>query len=1551
MPSIWRYDAEGRVVLAAGPSAVTGYDDAYADLLHMVSGNYQHLSDSEGLVTTYAYAGSTTATGTTAGDVAGYLTQMDIRQGETGTASPQEAWTYYQRTAGGATVSPVATDTVFRNDDGTGGQTTSYAYTWFSGTTLQESVTVTLPTVTTGQNGPGTPDTATVVYDAFGRAVWARDGDGFIHYTEYDPVTGAATKQIVDVDTTRTTTFSNLPSGWATPIGGGLHLTTLAVVDALGRTTEATDADGRVSWMVYKDAAHEVRVYAGWDSATGTATGPTTVIREDQARGYLETLTMTAAPSVTGGAPDGTEAVGGLQSLTRTYVNSAGQAVAQDAFFDLSGLAYSTSTGLGTQGTNYYRTQQAFDNQGLVNRTISATGTITRTVHDGLGRTVSVWVGANDAPVSGFWSPANAAGMVKVADYEYDDGGVGDGNLTKVTVYPGGGAPARVTRYFHDWRNRLVATKEGVEATEDTSVNRPITYYNYDNLGEVTKVRTYDGDGVSVVTTNGVPVAPSSALLRSQADYAYDEQGRLYHAAVYGVDPSTGSVSSSALTTDVWYDHRGNVVKTAAPGGLVQKAQHDGAGRTTVMYTTDGGGDTTWADALSVTGDAVLEQVEYGYDGAGNVLLATARQRFHDETATGALGDASTGPLARVSHVGAWYDAAGRLTASADVGTDGGSAWTRPSSVPARSDTVLVTSFAYGADGMVETTTDPKGIVSKAYHDALGRTTKTVANYVTGTPGSGTDVTTEYSYDGSNHVLTVTAVQPAGTPSQTTQFVYGVTTAGGSGVSSNDVLAATRHPDPTTGAASGSEQETLTVNALGQVTSATDRNGNVHSYAYDVLGRLVSDAVTTLGSGVDGAVRRVEYAYDALGHVSLVTSYDAATGGSIVNQILREFNGLGQLVTEWQEHGGAVDTSISPKVQYAYSEMASGANHSRLVSMTYPDGYVLDYDYATGLDDRISRLSSLSDGTGVLESYDYLGLGTVARRAHPQPNVDLTYIKRTGESDGDAGDKYVGLDRFGRVADQRWADAATGTATDRFGYGYDRDSQRTYRENLVDAVFSELYANDGLGQLTGFQRGTLDLTKTAISGTASRSQDWTLDALGNWTSLDTDGSTQTRTANAQNEYTAVGGATPAYDANGNMTTDETGRQLAYDAWNRLVTVKDSGGATLVAYAYDGLGRRITETKDGTTTDLAYSADWQVLQESVGGVATARYVWSPVYVDALVLRDRDTDADGMLDERLWVQQDANWNVTALVDGTGAVVERFVYDPYGSATALVADWTARGSSDYNWVYLHQGGRYDSASGLYSFRNRDYSPTLGRWTKPDPLGFAAGDNNWRRAYGNGPIDAIDPSGLEKRNAIGSGSAKAKLEGQVIPVIDLRPENHRTYKKQVVPVVVLYDRANKLGYFNADGSSFERYSRKYPRIVLDTGHFKHTVAELEKVAKKYGPICEVRIYAHGSKDGNQDLGGGQWLSRYVDSDPMLVKRLGKCIAPGGSLILYGCTAGLTTGLEPTEVPWQQNMADMMPHTLSVLATTKMVWWWPILRGRPSIEFDARWMPTRPRK
>src|SRR5262249_94065 len=104
----------------------------------------------------------------------------------------------------------------------------------------------------------------------------------------------------------------------------------------------------------------------------------------------------------------------------------------------------------------------------------------------------------------------------------------------------------------------------------------------------------------------------------------------------------------------------------------------------------------------------------------------------------------------------------------------------------------------------------------------------------------------------------------------------------------------------------------------------------------------------------------------------------------------------------------------------------------------------------------------------------------------------------------------------------------------------------------------------------------------------------------------------------------------------------------------------------------------------------------------------------------------------------------WNVTALVDTSGAAKERYVYDPYGSVTYLTAAWATVSSSGYAWVYLHQGTRFVSAAGLYNHRLRDESPTLGRWLNPDPLRFASGDTNLQRYFGNDPTNCRDPQGL---------------------------------------------------------------------------------------------------------------------------------------------------------------------------------------------------------------
>jgi RHS repeat-associated protein len=88
--------------------------------------------------------------------------------------------------------------------------------------------------------------------------------------------------------------------------------------------------------------------------------------------------------------------------------------------------------------------------------------------------------------------------------------------------------------------------------------------------------------------------------------------------------------------------------------------------------------------------------------------------------------------------------------------------------------------------------------------------------------------------------------------------------------------------------------------------------------------------------------------------------------------------------------------------------------------------------------------------------------------------------------------------------------------------------------------------------------------------------------------------------------------------------------------------------------------------------------------------------------------------------------------------------FLQSENGQLPFLAPDWSTRSGSSYAFNILHQGGRYETVTGLYNFRNRELHPTLGRWVQTDPILFTAGDPNLYRLVGNNPTNALDPGGL---------------------------------------------------------------------------------------------------------------------------------------------------------------------------------------------------------------
>ena len=246
--------------------------------------------------------------------------------------------------------------------------------------------------------------------------------------------------------------------------------------------------------------------------------------------------------------------------------------------------------------------------------------------------------------------------------------------------------------------------------------------------------------------------------------------------------------------------------------------------------------------------------------------------------------------------------------------------------------------------------------------------------------------------------------------------------------------------------------------------------------------------------------------------------------------------------------------------------------------------------------------------------------------------------------------------------------------------------------------------------------------------------------------------------NYDNQITSISsGTTPTYDADGNMTTDQTGLIYTYNARGQEVDVH-SGDTLEENYTYDGLGDRMTNTvytdDVGTTTNFYNSAAGQVLEEQAAGTGyyTTRYVWSINYINQMVSRDTDTSGTGLTASgdsyaRLWPVADGNFNTVALVamsDDTATVVERYSYDPFGTVTYMNGSYTVEDGSSYGWVYLFQGGRLDTIDGDTHFGARNEDSALGVWTSEDSTGFKGGNVVLYGFEANSTIAQIDLSGL---------------------------------------------------------------------------------------------------------------------------------------------------------------------------------------------------------------
>ena len=282
------------------------------------------------------------------------------------------------------------------------------------------------------------------------------------------------------------------------------------------------------------------------------------------------------------------------------------------------------------------------------------------------------------------------------------------------------------------------------------------------------------------------------------------------------------------------------------------------------------------------------------------------------------------------------------------------------------------------------------------------------------------------------------------------------------------------------------------------------------------------------------------------------------------------------------------------------------------------------------------------------------------------------------------------------------------------------------------------------------------------------------------------------TANRQytnfNEIADVSGDVPAAtfdnDDNGNLFTDDI-YDYQWDALNRLRTVtRISDGLIIATSTYDCQNRRMRKvvTNSGSldgTTDYYY-AGWRVCEEYTltGSSETLKYqyVWGATYHDELISRDDRGTAtvaqlnDGSGSDHQFQHGNTLFSVFAVTDETGAVLERYQYDPYGNQTVMDASFNVLTDSAIDQEFSYTGQRLDAETSLYYYKNRFYSSDQGRFISRDLIGYDDGMHLYQYSHQN-PIINMDSLGLKCKKTKAPSAFDCQKLSQVGKMIFSQP------------------------------------------------------------------------------------------------------------------------------------------------------------------------------------
>jgi RHS repeat-associated protein len=571
-----------------------------------------------------------------------------------------------------------------------------------------------------------------------------------------------------------------------------------------------------------------------------------------------------------------------------------------------------------------------------------------------------------------------------------------------------------------------------------------------------------------------------------------------------------------------------------------------------------------------------------------------------------------------------------------------------------------------------------------------------------------------------------------------------------------------------------------------KIQESTTSGGTTYGltqYSYDADNRLVCTAVRmnpatfgsppgacTLGtSGSDGPDRISQNNYDTINEVTSIIqglgtsnqrTYDAMTYGANgekltdqdanLNLTTYNYDGFLRLAKTIYPSPTSVGSS-NPSDYEAFTYDAQ----SNMVTDRLRDGTTLTLTH-----DALNRKTT--DRNGAALSYDNLNHLTSAVLGGSTVSMGYDALGRKTSETSSLGTISYLYDLAGGRARVTWPDGLY------INYVRDADEEVTnIQENGATSGLGLLatYSYDSLGRRTAITRGNGGITGYGYDGLsrltslsqnlAPQGQVWgftynaqsQIDAKTSVTpAFDWNGAYAVNRGysnNGLNQMTASGPYSLTYDARGNLTSDGV-NTYTYNAVNQLTA--RSGGVSLT---YDPLGR-LASTTGSATTQFAYSGD-QLLGEYDGsGNLLRRYVPGALAADDPILWYEGTGTSN----RRWLIDDYQSSVVGATDATGALIGTSpnTYDEYGVPGAA-----------NQGRYQYTGQIWIPELGLYHYKARTYSPTLGRFLEVDPIGYT--DDLDLYAYvADDPLNKTDPTGNQVAAAAAAGCA-ADAETGCVP------------------------------------------------------------------------------------------------------------------------------------------------------------------------------------------